>query len=254
MKKGKLFAICLTIALMASGCAESKSIGESSEMSNSDVEIEISEFAENKEESKEEESSIANLRLLEISEVSEAEHSVLEESEVQKIEPKKIPNKEEEPKQSEETIFVSSEIIELEMSDTISNAEESIEEVSDVMAQVIEEQSTIPNDEAIIRYNPLTSTDDEKWWYEMDGTEESEEEIQIWAITQRECMTCDGDIIEEGTYVRVLWNDLDDEYCVIQWYDSEENISEHGLQMFEIFESDTHEIIANKKTAGIIIP
>ena len=60
--------------------------------------------------------------------------------------------------------------------------------------------------------------------------------------------------VTEGTYVRVLWNDLDDEYCVIQWYDSEENISEHGLQMFEIFESDTHEIIANKKTAGIITP
>lgn len=267
MKKGKLFAICLTIALMASGCAESKSIGESSEMSNADVEIEISELAENKEESKEEASSIANLRLLEISEVSEVEHSVLEESEEQSVssEPEKIPYKTEEPKQVEEIIFVSSERIELETSDTISNAEESIEEIPEVTEQTSEEQipeipeserehSTIPNDEAIIRYNPLTSTDDEKWWYEMDGTEESEEEIQIWAITQCECMTCDGDIIEEGTYVRVLWNDLDDEYCVIQWYDSEENISEHGLQMFEIFESDTHEIIANKKTAGIIIP
>lgn len=116
------------------------------------------------------------------------------------------------------------------------------------------EHSTIPKSEASIRYNPDTSYDDEKWWYELDGEEESEEEIQIWAITQQECATCDGDIISSGTYVRVLWNDLDDEYCVIQWYDSEANILDQGLHMFEIFESDTYDIIANKKTAGIIIP
>lgn len=261
MGKRKLFAICLTIALMASGCGESKSIGESSETSNADVEIEVSEITENNEEGKEEESSIANIKLLEILEVSEVGHSVFEESEVQSvpIEPKKISNKEEEPKQVEESVFVSSETIEQELSNAISNAEEAIEEVSEVVAQVSEEQiseipeserehSTIPNEEAIIRYNPPTSTD-------MDGTEESEEEIQIWAVTQCECVTCDGDIIEEGTYVRILCNaDIDDEYCVIQWYDAEANISEHGLSMFEIWESDTYDIIAHKKTAGIIIP
>lgn len=116
------------------------------------------------------------------------------------------------------------------------------------------ERSTIPNDQVVIRYNPPTSSDDEKWASEMNGTEDPEEEIQIWAITEQECVTCDGNVIAPDTYIHILWNDIDDDYCVIQWYDSEANLLDQGLHMFEIFESDTHTIIANEKTAGIVMP
>lgn len=272
MGKRKLFAICLTVALMASGCAETKSNGESSEIDNPDVTIEVSDIAESEEGSKvesKEESSVANLKLLEISEVSTVENEIVEESKMQVVisEPETIPDQLEESEQSDKYISVSSEVIEPNISDTVSYPEGSTKEILDVWEQINEEQisethkeeceySTIPNDQANIRYNPPPeSSTTEKWASEMDGTEEAEDELQIWAITQCECITCDGDIIEEGTYVHILENvDIDDEYCVIQWYDAEANINEHGLAMFEIWESDVQEIVDKNKTAGIIRP
>lgn len=273
MSKRKLFAICLTIVLMSSGCAESKSIGESSETSNTDVEIGTSGIfdakGESKIESKDKEDSIVHLKSLEISEMSKVESKIVEESNIQVItsESAMISDQTKESEHTEESIVVSSEVVEHDISDTASYIEVSTAEMSDMCEQTNEdkmtethevawEYSTIPNDQANVRYSPPPeSSSNEKWVSEMDGAEDSEEEIQIWAITQCECVTCDGDIIEEGTYVRILENfDIDDEYCVIQWYDAEANISEHGLAMFEIWESDTYDIIAHKTTAGIITP
>lgn len=225
--KNKLLVVCLAAILIAGSCAESKPMGESSEAKESSIILVDSQPVESNEESKVE--SVADVldmsEDLDTSETSEISIDVSEYSE--------------ETHPEENSNVIVEEI-----------SKEKIPETHEAKL----ERSTIPNDQVVIRYNPPTSSDDEKWASEMNGTEDPEEEIQIWAITEQECVTCDGNVIAPDTYIHILWNDIDDDYCVIQWYDSEANLLDQGLHMFEIFESDTHTIIANEKTAGIVMP
>jgi hypothetical protein len=261
MNKSKLFAICLTVALMASGCANTNTNSQADSQGNeSSVESIASEVSETSKESQTSETEKSK----ELSVTLESSETVVIESK----ENKPIVEKEKSVGQQKETMVIESSVEPLAVSRETAETseiyiEESIEHSSEesvilessVETSVVSEE-IIENDDGIwhiISASEFEDSDFEDSEDEEETEDESEEKYpEIWGIVKKPCVTHEGYEIGKNAYVKIIFNDLDDDYCLIQWYDDTAELDECYVDMFEIWKEDTIPLIENGKTAGII--
>ena len=248
MNKSKLFAICLTVALMASGCANTNTNSQSVESITSEV-SDTSEKSQTSETEQAEESKESSVTL-------ESSETVVVESK----EDKPIVEKEKSVGQQKETMVIESSVEPLAVSRETAETsgiyiEESIEHSSEesvilessVETSVVSEE-IIENDDGIWHIIPASEFEDS----DFEDSEDAEEYPEIWGIVKEQCVTHEGYEIGKNVYVKIVFNDLDDDYCIIQWYDDTAELDECYVDMFEIWKADTIPLIENGKTAGII--
>lgn len=254
MKKSKLFAICLTAMLMASGCVgcanskvtkESSTVQKASEIQPMSDMLQISET--NQSSAIQESVDIS----MEIQEEITEEQSVLEQTSVE--------HEMAESKQTE--VILQSESPESSNDKVITDLPEIQEQKSS--EQPVEEdvsESEMIAEESVVEYSneteSISETNLENRVIENSDAESSNEsdEIEIWGIVKKTCTTLDGYNLYADSYVRVISNNLDDDICTIQWYENTTDVEECYIQMFEILKADTLDIIINKCTNGIVTP
>lgn len=265
MNKSKLFAICLTVALMASGCANTNTNSQADSQGNeSSVGSITSEASDTSEESQTSETEKA--------EESKESSVTLESSEtvvVESKEDKPIVEKEKSVGQQKETMVIESSVEPLAVSRETAETseiyiEESIEQSSEesvilessVETSVVSEE-IIENDDGI--WNIISASEfedsdfeDSEDAEEIEDESDDEEYPEIWGIVKEPCVTHEGYEIGKNVYIKIIFNDLDDDYCLIQWYDDTAELDECYVDMFEIWREDTIPLIENGKTAGII--
>lgn len=266
MNKSKLFAICLTVTLMASGCANTNTNSQADSQGNeSSVESITSEVSDTSEESQTSETEKAE-ESKELSVTLESSETVVVESK----EDKPIVEKEKSVSQQKETMVIESSVEPLAVSretaempseiyieeSTEQPSEESVILESSVETSVVSEE-IIENDDGI--WNIISASEfedsdfeDSEDAEEIEDESDDEEYPEIWGIVKEPCVTHEGYEIGKNVYVKIIFNDLDDDYCLIQWYDDTAELDECYVDMFEIWKEDTIPLIENGKTAGII--
>ena len=207
MNKSKLFAICLTVALMARGCANTHTNSQADSQENeSSVESIASEVSETSEESQTSETEKSK----ELSVTLESSETVVVESK----EDKPIVEKEKSVGQQKETMVIESSVEPLAVSRETAETsgiyiEESIEHSSkesvilesSVETSVVSEE-IIENDDGI--WHIIEDSEDEE-----ETEDESEEEYpEIWGIVKEPCVTHEGYEIGKNVYVKIIFNDL----------------------------------------------
>lgn len=268
MRKRTLFAVCVAMLVMMTGCGNNtQPLGKGNDvddMSNVFVTSDVSQTSKEKQAS---EPSIAVQTSTEsISKIVEEQPVIKQESVIEKSKAEQQVDK---PVSSQVSMQVESSVESYNIYEQLEQHEISVEESSEISVdelaeefseEIIEDSSEESEDVSVnelsaeisYTYESEYNSEIEESDFEDEDSEEELEDEEIWAITKHACTTYDGHELPASVYIKVVYNELDDEFCGIQWYDTTDRLDECHVEMFNVLTSDVPLILGTKKTVGVI--